>query len=179
VVCGVGHETDFTIADFAADLRAPTPTAAAELTTPDREELQHRLRLFETQLAARVGQVITRRRQALVGEGRALQRLSPQAGIERKRQRLDELSRVAHTSLAHRLALRREQLNGLLLRLSSLNPQATLARGYAIVRREEGGPVVSRVAQVSPGDRLSVHVSDGTFGAMVRGNDEGRMTDDE
>ncbi len=173
VVCGVGHETDFTIADFAADLRAPTPTAAAELATPDREELQHRLRLFEAQLEARVGQVITRRRQALAGEARALQRLSPQAGIEHKRQRLDELSRVAHTGLAHHLALRREQLNSLLLRLSSLNPQATLARGYAIVRREDNGRVVSRVAQVSPGDRLSVQVSDGMFGAIVRGKDEG------
>jgi exodeoxyribonuclease VII large subunit len=180
VVCGVGHETDFTIADFAADLRAPTPTAAAELATPDREELKRRLSAFETALAARVGEIIMRRRQELVGETHALRGVSPQAGIERQRQRLDELSRAAHTSLAHRLALSRERLNGLSFRLSSLNPQATLARGYAIVRRAEDGHVISRVAQVSPGDRLSVQVSDGEFGTIVlEEDDQGRMTGDE
>jgi exodeoxyribonuclease VII large subunit len=172
VVCGVGHETDFTIADFAADLRAPTPTAAAELVTPNREELAERLGLFEAHLATGAAELIARQRRVLAGEVRALRRVSPQAWIERRRQRLDDLDRAAHTSVAHRLALGRERLNGLLSRLSSLNPQATLARGYAVVRRGDDGRVVSRRDQVSPGDRLSVQVSDGEFKTVVQGENE-------
>lgn len=169
VVCGVGHETDFTIADFVADLRAPTPSVAAELVTPDRDELARRLNLFKEQLAASMDQAIAQHRRLLTGEVRALRRLSPQTWIDRRRQRVDDLSRGAQTSIAHRLALGRERLNGLSLRLSALNPEATLARGYAIVRRTEDGHVVSRVGQVSTGDRLSVQVSDGEFGSIVQG----------
>jgi exodeoxyribonuclease VII large subunit len=168
VVCGVGHETDVTIADFVADLRAPTPSAAAELVTPDRDELARRLQSFRAQLAAGVGEAITRRRRMLAGEMRALRRLSPQTWIDRRRQRVDDLSRIAQTTIAHRLALGRERLNGLSLRLSALDPQATLARGYAIVRRVEDGHVVSRVGHVVSGDRLSVQVSDGEFRSIVQ-----------
>jgi exodeoxyribonuclease VII large subunit len=172
VVCGVGHETDFTIADFVADLRAPTPSAAAELVTPDRDELSRHLRALGAQLGAVAREAIARRRHRLAGEARALQRLSPQAQIDRRRQRLDDLSHTAQTTIAHWLALRRERLNGLSLRLSALNPEATLARGYAAVRRTDDGRVVSRVGQVAPGDRLSVQVSDGEFGSVVEGNDD-------
>ncbi len=178
VVCGVGHETDFTIADFVADLRAPTPSAAAELVTPDRDELARRLQLFRAQLASGASAAITRRRRMLTSEMRALRRLSPQAWIDQRRQRVDDLSRVAQRTIAHRLALGHERLNGLSLRLSALNPQATLARGYAIVRHAEDGHVVSRVGQVTSGDRLSVQVSDGEFGSIVQDKDR-RTTEDE
>jgi exodeoxyribonuclease VII large subunit len=167
VVCGVGHETDFTIADFAADLRAPTPSAAAELATPDRAELAQRLLGLTARLAAGVGESVARRRHALTGELRALRRASPQLWIERRRQRLDDLARAAQTNLDHKLALRRERLTSLELRLSALNPEATLARGYAIVRRLDDGRVVKRIAQVSSGDQLSVQVSDGEFKTVV------------
>jgi exodeoxyribonuclease VII large subunit len=172
VVCGVGHETDFTIADFAADLRAPTPSAAAELATPDRAELAHRLRRLEARLAAGVEETVTRRQRALAGELRALRRASPQAWIERRRQRVDDLARAAQTGIGHKLALGHERLNSLGLRLSALNPEATLARGYAIVRRLDDGRVVKHIAQVSPGDRLSVQVSDGEFKTAVQREDE-------
>jgi exodeoxyribonuclease VII large subunit len=172
VVCGVGHETDFTIADFVADLRAPTPSAAAELVTPEWGELTRLLGGLRTQLAASIGGAVARRRHRLGSEMRALQRLSPQAWIEQRRQRLDDLSHVAQTTIAHRLALGRERLNGLSLRLSVLNPDATLARGYAIVRHKEDSRVVSRVVQVSSGDRLAVQVSDGEFESIVQAKDE-------
>jgi exodeoxyribonuclease VII large subunit len=167
VVCGVGHETDFTIADFAADLRAPTPSVAAELVTPDRVELARRMERLRARLAAGAGEVVARRRRQLAEEVRVLRRLSPQAWIDRRRQRLDDLSRVAQAATAHRLSLERERLTGLSLRLSALNPAATLARGYAIVRRTDDGRVVLSVQQVAPGDRLSVQVSDGTFESTV------------
>jgi len=174
VVCGVGHETDFTIADFVADLRAPTPSAAAELVTPDRDELARRLSADVAQLAAGVGEAILRRRHMLISETRALRQLSPQAWIVQRRQRVDDLSRVAQTAIGHRVALYNEQVNGLSRRLSALNPEATLARGYAIVRRREDAHVVSRVEQVSPGDRLSVRVSDGEFESVVQQQDESK-----
>jgi exodeoxyribonuclease VII large subunit len=172
VVCGVGHETDFTITDFVADLRAPTPSAAAELVAPDRDGLSRQLRALEAQLAAGTREAIARRRHRLTGEARAVQRLSPQAQIDRRRQRVDDLSHTAQTTIAHRLTLMRERLNGLSLRLSALNPDATLARGYAVVRRSDDGRVVSQVRQVAPGARLSVRVSDGTFGSVVEGEDD-------
>jgi exodeoxyribonuclease VII large subunit len=179
VVCGVGHETDFTIADFVADLRAPTPSAAAELVTPDQDELVRRLILTKAQLADGMGEAIVQRRHALAGEARALRRLSPQAWIDQRRQRVDDLSHVARTAVAHHFSLDRARLDGLSSRLSALNAEATLARGYTIVRRREDGLVVSRVAQVSPGDRLSVHVSDGEFESVVQKKDEGPATNDE
>ena len=171
VVCGVGHETDFTIADFVADLRAPTPSAAAELVAPDKDELARRLSAYVAQLAFTAGEAITQRRRMLTGETRALRQLSPQTWIDRRRQRVDDLSHVAQTAIAHRLALGSEQLNGLVSRLSALDPKATLARGYAIVRHKEDDRVVSQVAQVAPGDRLSVRVSDGEFESIVQSED--------
>jgi exodeoxyribonuclease VII large subunit len=179
VVCGVGHETDFTIANFVADLRAPTPSAAAELVAPDQDELARRLSVNVAQLAAGAGEAITRRRHMLGGEVRALGRLSPQTRIDQRRQQVDDLSHVAQTTIAHRLSLSRERQNGLSSRLSALNPEATLARGYAVVRHTDDGRVVSRIGQVSPGDRLSVQVSDGEFAGVVQSEDEGPTTKDE
>jgi exodeoxyribonuclease VII large subunit len=168
VVCGVGHETDFTITDFAADLRAPTPSAAAELVTPDRDELARRLGLFGVQLKTGIDETIAQRQRMLAGEMRALRRFSPLTWIQRRRQRVDDLSRSAEASLIHQLALGRERLTGLSLRLSTLNPNATLARGYAIVYHSDHGRVVSRIAQVSAGDQLSIQVSDGVFETIVQ-----------
>jgi exodeoxyribonuclease VII large subunit len=167
VVCGVGHETDFTIADFAADLRAPTPSAAAELATPDRGELARYVAHYRSRLAAAIEETVAGQRRQLVGEVRALRRLSPQTWIDGRRQRVDDLSRAAQATIAHRLSLARAWLDGLGLRLSALNPAATLARGYAIVRRAGDGQVVVSVGQVAPGDRLSVQVSDGQFDSTV------------
>jgi exodeoxyribonuclease VII large subunit len=167
VVCGVGHETDFTIADFAADLRAPTPSAAAELATPDSAALRRQVVDLQGDLAAVCAGLIAGRRRALQAEVRALRQLSPHARIIRQRQRVDELTHAAARSLQHRLTLQRERLHGLQLRMAALNPAATLARGYAIVRRHADGRIVRHVAQVSPGDRLAVQVSDGAFESLV------------
>jgi exodeoxyribonuclease VII large subunit len=168
VVSGVGHETDFTIADFVADLRAPTPSAAAELATPDRGELARRVAHYRSRLAAAIEEAVAGQRRLLAGEVRALRRLSPQTWIDGRRQRVDDLSRTAQATITHRLSLAHARLDGLGLRLSALNPAATLARGYAIVRRADDGRVVVSVGQVSSGDRLSVGVSDGQFDSTVQ-----------
>jgi exodeoxyribonuclease VII large subunit len=163
IVSGVGHETDFTIADFVADLRAPTPSAAAELTTPDRVALRTQIIAFQSDLVSAMTDDLRDRRAALQSQMRALAHLSPQVRLANLRQRTDDLISQAALAVSHRLQLRRERLTGLAARLEALNPLAVLQRGYAVVRRD--GQLVRRVAQVTRGDRLSVRVSDGEFDA--------------
>ena len=161
VVSGVGHETDFTIADFVADLRAPTPSAAAELTTPDRQEMSSQLAALRVRLASALSDDLRARRIALQSQTRALSHLSPQARLANLRQRTDDLISQATWTVSHLLQLRRERLTGASARLDALNPLAVLQRGYAVVRRD--GRLVRSVSQVSRDDRLAVRVSDGEF----------------
>ena len=167
VISGVGHETDFTIADFVADVRAPTPSAAAEIAVPDQGELRGTLNLRRNRLVTLMGRQIAEWRGAVEAQERVLRRLSPQAKIVTHRQRIDELTRAASTSLAHQLALERERLRGHLLRLQSLSPFATLDRGYSITRQLRTGEIVKSVAQVADGDRIETQVSDGKFEGTV------------
>lgn len=171
VVCGVGHETDFSLADFAADQRAPTPSAAAAMATPDRAELQGQVRMWANRLALALQAGLAGRRGRLNEQVRALRHLSPSARLAQARQRLDELSGRAVGALLHDLSLWRERLRGQEARLAGMSPLATLQRGYAIVRRTADGLLVRSVAQVSPGDGLRVGVSDGEFGALVAGHE--------
>jgi exodeoxyribonuclease VII large subunit len=167
VISGVGHESDFTIADLSADVRAPTPSVAAELAVPDRAALATSIAELTVRLNDELQRQLAERRAALEAHKRALRHLSPQARLRSARQRVDDLLATASARFVHGLALRRERLTGLSARLESLNPLATLARGYAIVRQVETRTLVSSVAQVSPGDRLAVRVADGTFETTV------------
>ena len=168
VVSGVGHQTDFTIADFVADLRAPTPSAAAELAVPDRAELQQQLSAARELWARGMERRLAQARQVLQGHQRSLQRLSPRTRVDTHRQQVDDLMRRASRALAHSMSLRRSGLEALQARLVALSPQATLQRGYAIVRLAEGGDVVRSTGQVSAGDALTIRVHDGEFGAMAQ-----------
>jgi exodeoxyribonuclease VII large subunit len=174
IVCGVGHETDFTIADFAADVRASTPTAAAELAVPDQADLRRRVRAHAVQVEEQVLRRLAEARQSLEREGRSLARLSPRGRIEAERQRLDELSRRASQALLHSLALRRAALGRARAQMLALSPQATLERGYAIVRREDTGVVVRSVQQAQAGDDLRIQVQDGELTAVTKGHHERR-----
>lgn len=166
VICGVGHETDFTIADFVADLRAPTPTAAAELATPNRFDLQAGLNELNQRLGRAVQNVLTNQRWALNRLENRLAVRSPLAAIRTGRQRLDDLLHRAALAQQHTLRIERTRLQGLSQRLDALNPLAVLQRGYAIVTRPDG-EVVRSVTQAIPGTALRVQVSDGKFGARV------------
>jgi exodeoxyribonuclease VII large subunit len=166
VVTGIGHEIDFTIADFVADVRAPTPSAAAELVTPDKVELKRWVYQQQLALLENAQQVILAARGQVQSQVWALARLSPQATINNQRQRLDTLTSGMQRLLHHQLSLQRERVNTLTGRLETLNPQATLARGYAIVQK--GQAVITQTGQVSQGDELVVTVSNGEFGAVVR-----------
>ena len=161
VITGVGHETDFTIADFVADLRAPTPTAAAELASPDQADLRLGLDELRNRMDHSVMTSLQTWNWTLVTFRHRLNLSTPLTRIRRDRQRMDELSRRAFVSIAYRVNLQKKFLEGTQKRLEALSPLAVLARGYAVVTRKDDGSVVSRVAQA--GDAMKVRVSDGEF----------------
>lgn len=167
VISGVGHETDFTIADFVADLRAPTPTAAAELATPDQMELRGILLERASALARATQDLIDEQRWKVQQLDSRLQRTSPEARLRTGRQSVDELSRRGERALAHYIQLQRAQTQGLSQRLLALSPASVLERGYAVVTGRDGR-VVKRTTDVQTGDQIQVRVSDGAFGAQVR-----------
>ena len=169
VISGVGHETDFTIVDFVADLRAPTPTAAAELATPDRADLVAALNdQYQRLVRGALGQ--TAAKQWMLTElHHRLQRQTPITRIQNDRQRLDELNHRVELALKHQMKLSASQLSGLRQRLTALSPLAILDRGYAVITKEDGH-LVRRVSQVQAGDKLNVRVSDGEFPAQVSEN---------
>jgi exodeoxyribonuclease VII large subunit len=168
VVSGVGHETDFTLADFAADLRAPTPSAAAELASPiSIEELSASLIQQRARLAEALGRLTRAKRWALAERQAQLKGLSPQAQLRGARQHLDDLTARIATALAHAVTLKRERWHGLRQALGGVNPLAVLERGYAVVSHADG-EVVRRADEVAPGERLHVRVSKGEFEVNAR-----------
>jgi exodeoxyribonuclease VII large subunit len=168
VITGVGHETDFTIADFVADLRAPTPTAAAELATPNQADLRLDLSELHDQLNRLLQTFQSELKWALKELQNRLDRNSPLAQIQSNIQRVDELDHRLGAITQHKLQLARTHLIGLAQHLAALSPTAVLERGYAIVTNQ-AGQTISRVGQVSIGDPLNVQISDGDFNVHVDG----------
>lgn len=166
VISGVGHETDFTITDFVADLRAPTPTAAAELATPDQAVFWESLAEYQTRLVANVNMLLAADRQALAAAVHRLERSSPEAEIRIRRQQLDEQTRRMASQVKHKLAYWRLQQEAAGQKLYSLSPTAVLKRGFAVVRTRKG-QVIRSIRQVQKEDQIDVRVSDGHFGARV------------
>lgn len=171
VISGIGHETDFTIADFAADLRAPTPTAAAELATPHQDDLRSDLFEVAQRLRFTARSALAAPRWQLADLEKRLALRSPRARVRSDRQRLDDLLHRIAIGTQHNLQLKQARLAGFEQRLAALNPEAVLARGYAVVR-SPGGVLVKSVRQVSPGDPLKVLVSDGEFNAAVQDGED-------
>src|SRR5579885_1203042 len=168
VISGVGHETDFTIADFVADYRASTPTAAATKAVPDIADLQAELDEKQQVLTAILDEKLERLKERLERATYDLQRASPKNVLNQRRQQLDDLTEMLHTRISHLLSLRAERLRGQALRLHSLSPLLTIARGYAVVRRESDQAVITGPQQVQPGEQLTIQVRDGSIPVQVR-----------
>jgi exodeoxyribonuclease VII large subunit len=169
IICGVGHETDFTLSDFAADLRAPTPTAAAELATQiTLLDLRALLENQRNRLAAATLSLLADQKNIVSSLTAALRYATPERRILSERQRVDELARRAHSSLLHRIQLQSTQVHGMERRLEALNPLAVLARGYAVVTQKGDGSVVTQVAQTRPGQQVQIRVSDGQVDAEIK-----------
>lgn len=172
VISGVGHETDFTITDFVADLRAPTPTAAAELAVPDQMELHTSLLETHLYLAQLMAAQVSERRWQLNEWHNRLLWLSPQHRLRMQRQRLDEVAARAAATVRHHLQLQQARLAGTHQRLNALSPQGVLQRGFAVVTKDDGS-LVSRRDHVQRGDALRIRVQDGQINAEVKEKDEG------
>ena len=173
IISGVGHETDFTLCDFVADLRAPTPTAAAELVTPITiVDLEAYLQGMKTRLAASTLGLLTAHQNGLDAFAAGLRFASPLRRILTDRQRLDDFARRGMSALKHRMALDNSRLQGFDRRLEALNPLAVLGRGYAVVTRQADGKLVSQVSDAKPNDEIQVLVSDGAFDAVVSNDKE-------
>jgi len=165
VVVGVGHETDVTIADFAADRRAPTPTAAAEMVSPSREELLSRV----AELAQRATREALRRIEYAMQTVDALARrlVHPRERLRTSRQLLEQLAARLSSAAARRLDNFSAQLAALKAGLVSLNPGAVLERGYSLTRNAQG-EVVADAGRVAEGDRLTTTLAKGWIESEVR-----------
>ncbi len=165
VICGVGHETDFTLCDFAADLRAPTPTAGAELASPVTiADLAVYLNDTRSRLNSHVSDLIRKAEEEVRSTFTQLRLVSPAYRLRNDLQKVDELARRTTSANEHYLQLRIVEILNLRKRLQSLSPSAILARGYAILTRKEDGKLVRRVRQASK--EMNVRVSDGEFGVI-------------
>src|SRR5713226_1365030 len=167
VISGVGHETDFTIADFVADHRASTPTAAATAAVPDIADWQDDILAKQQTLIELIQERLEDLGADLEHVQRDLQRASPRYQLESRQQQLDDLTALLQTRMQYILSLRRERLRGASLRLHSLSPLLTIARGYAVVRHEPDHALVTSVQQVKPGDELTIQVTDGHIHVSV------------
>lgn len=165
VVSAVGHETDHTIADLVADLRAPTPSAAAELVVPDRSELI----AFAIAAAQSMDISISRTLNTGIDTTRTLDRRLQNGlpDLDTLRMRVDDRLRSARQMLEHMLSLYAERVQGLKLRVDALSPRDTLRRGYAIVQRADDGSVVSTHSQATAGDSIDITLTNGALQAQV------------
>jgi exodeoxyribonuclease VII large subunit len=166
VVTGVGHETDFTLVDFASDLRAPTPTGAAVLATPNRADLMNNLNTLYGRLAGAFAGGVQEQRAAFRETSQRLAHNSPLRLVQNNRQSLDALWQRCEQTGSHALQLRRAGLNGAHQRLNALSPLAVLQRGYAILSRPDG-TLVTSVGQTAAGEALQARLADGSIDATV------------
>jgi exodeoxyribonuclease VII large subunit len=167
VISAVGHETDVTLADFAADVRAPTPSAAAELAVPDAREIAAWLDGITRRLQNALRTRVERERSAMASLGRRLPFARPGDLLAARLQALDDATERLAAAAGRRIADRAVALSVLGGRLGALGPRSTLARGYAIARRSDRR-LVRSVADVSVGDGVEIVVADGSIGAEVR-----------
>lgn len=168
LVSAVGHETDFTIADFVADRRAATPSEAGELIVPDKREIERNLSSLALRLRQNMFNTIEVHRQRLESIEKSVLFRKPTERINQYRQTVDELKRNMHAEITHRGALYRKSLHGIIGKLDALSPLAILKRGYSICSRPDG-KVVRSVDDISVGDALKILFTDGEAVSEVKG----------
>ncbi len=165
VISAVGHETDFTICDFVADLRAPTPSAAAELAVPDSRELCEALNMARDRISSVAVNRISVERKKLEIAAKALEIASPVKKLEDDKTRLDFAAEKLRTLMASRMESENARFAAVCGKLNALSPLNVISRGYAAVYSE--GKVVSKTADVTVGDILTVKMSDGALKTQI------------
>ncbi|HEU0165099.1 MAG TPA: exodeoxyribonuclease VII large subunit, partial [Thermomicrobiales bacterium] len=167
VVSAIGHETDVTIADYVADVRAATPSAAAELAVPAIEEIEGYVRLVRRRMTALVQAEVAATHREIDGLTHRLGRMSPLRQLEQQRVRIAALKTRLSLATAHDLDRRKMDLSRQRAVLSSLDPTAILKRGYGLITSEESGLPVRSVGTLVPGTRIRSTLINGTVTASV------------
>ena len=165
LISAVGHETDFTLCDYAADLRAPTPSAAAELAAPDLSDLPEQLQDYAQRILAAGERMLSFKTRQILEQSERLTRLSPQKRLRQDEKKLQNLANTIQLSLKNGIMKREEHLQLQTARLRALDPLAKLSGGYGYITKQ--GRTVSSVREVSMGDVVTIRVCDGTVQAVV------------
>jgi exodeoxyribonuclease VII large subunit len=165
VISAVGHETDFTICDFAADLRAPTPSAAAEIAVPDITALCELLGSFSRRMNSAVGGTLTHEKARLEARAQLLKRLSPRNYIDDLAARCGGAGVRIDSAVRHSMEVRRGEIAALCARLDALSPLRVIARGYAVA--SSGGKVLTSPSQVEVGDTIDLRLAGGELKCEV------------
>lgn len=165
VISAVGHETDFTICDFAADLRAPTPSAAAELAVPDSLQQREMLSSAARRMLSAVTDRLGAERAMLEKQKSRLQILSPQNYIDNLRVRCDRAAMAIDSSVRHELTVKSKEFSSLCAKLDAMSPLKILARGYSVASKQ--GKIISDINSVRKGDLIDVKISDGDIECEV------------
>ncbi len=167
IISAVGHETDFTIADFVADLRAPTPSAAAELAVPSGEEIAEKFSTAGMRLTYAVNKIIEKRQLQLkvYAEKQALQ--DPLFKVNEKGMQLDSIFRMFENAAKTALAEKKQSFGVVVSKLDGLSPLNTLKRGFSVAKNYDG-KIIKAVSDAKSGDDISVVVSDGEIKATVK-----------
>lgn len=163
-ISGVGHETDFTICDFVADIRAATPTAAAEMVTPSRDALLNGLGQLKQQLAKNIQYLLSQRAQTLDYLARRL--ISPLQQIEQQKSQLAQIAYRLNSNINQQLQTKQHNLIRLSQNLQHLNPQAVLTRGYAFVQNSAGA-IIASSQQLQAGDEVTLTFGKGSADATI------------
>lgn len=171
IITGVGHETDTTLVDAVADVRAPTPSAAAELVAPPLADLRQRVVDLRERAEVALLTGIDAQRSEVAQQRLLLQRHHPRRRLDAARQTIDDLMLRLDRAFSRWLQLERTRLHGLQSRLNTLSPQATLARGYAIAQHADGR-VITDSAQVQTGERIALTLRTGIVHATVESTNE-------
>ena len=166
VISAVGHETDFTLCDFVADQRAPTPSAAAEIAVPDGKALLEKLAQTEDALKNLALARVQREQQRVLQRSQQLHFLSPEQKLQRMQQQVQTEVERMDRSMTRRLEGNQLRLQGILERLNALNPLAVLQRGYGAVQNEEGR-VISSVKSLKQGQQVRILLRDGYADAQI------------
>ncbi len=167
VISAVGHETDFSICDFVADLRAPTPSAAAELATPDQAALKESFSRSVRRLLRCIRDRLQRDTQGLDHFSHRLQQRHPATRLSEQARLLDTLKKTLTRSFQRQLKARQQTLRDLARTLNAVSPLKTIGRGYAVVTSTQTGKVISSVSHAPPGESITTQLSDGRLISTV------------
>ncbi len=171
VISAVGHETDFTIADFAADLRAPTPSAAAEIAVPEKKILERKLAELSARLETSLVKNLNTKRDKLSKLSQSFAFKQPYNRVYQERMRLDQLNKYFNRGITANVEQAASRLSLLAGKLDAMSPLGIISRGYSIVKKASDKSIIKSIENVCEGEELEINVIDGSINCLVKGKE--------